>query len=131
MLELVLVLGAEDIGNESRDRIAAEPQELSLAIVEQVETVGDEVGRGEVEGRWHDDRAGLGVGEAGVVGHVVQRVEARVDILHQKGEGKGGKEAEGSRAEVGGNLCGLAETKLRNVLVGDPMEERCDCLRFS
>lgn len=74
LLELVLVLGAEDVGDEGRDGVAAEPEELGLAVVEEVETVGDEVGGGEVE-RWrHHDCAGFGVRETGVVGHVVQRV---------------------------------------------------------
>lgn len=83
LLELVLVLGAEDIGDEGRHGVAAEPEELGLAVVEEVEAVGDEVGGGEVEGLRHDDCAGGGVGEVGVVGHVVQGVEAGVDVLHQ------------------------------------------------
>ena len=72
LLEHVLVFGAEDVGDESRDGVAAQPHELSLAVVDQVETIGDEVGGGKVERRRHDNCAGLGVGEAGVVGHVVQ-----------------------------------------------------------
>lgn len=87
LLELVLVLGAEDVGDESRDGVAAEPEELGLAVVEEVETVGDEVGGSEVEGWRHDDCAGFGVGETSVVGHVVQRVEAGVDVLHEQREG--------------------------------------------
>jgi hypothetical protein len=118
LLELVLVFGAEDIGDESRHGVAAEPHELRLAVVEEVQAVGDEVGGGEVEGWRHDDCAGLGVGETGVVGHVVQGVEAGVDVLHEEREGEGGEEAECGGAEVGGDLCGLAETKLgeRSVL---------------
>jgi len=117
LLELVLVLGAEDVGDQSGDGVAAEPQELGLTVVEQVETVGDEVGGRKVE-RWgHDDRAGFGVGKTSVVGHVVQRVEAGVDVLHQQRKGKGGEEAERGGAEVGGDLCGLAEAKLARMLV--------------
>lgn len=87
LLELVLVLGAEDVGDESGDGVAAEPEELSLAVVDEVETVWDKVARGKVEGWWHDDGAGLGVWKAGVVGHVVQRVQARVDVLNQERQG--------------------------------------------
>jgi hypothetical protein len=119
LLELVLVFGAEDIGDESGHGVAAEPHELSLAVVEEVETVGHEVGGSEVEGWRHHDCAGLGVGEAGVVGHVVQGVEAGVDVLHEEREREGREEAERGGAEVGGDLCGLAETKLGERLVLD------------
>ena len=117
LLELVLVLSAEDVGNESGDSVAAEPQELSLAVVEQVETVRDEVGGREVEGWRHDDCAGFGVGKTSIVGHVVQRVEAGVDVLHKQRKGEGGEEAERGGTEVGRDLCGLAEAKLGDVLV--------------
>jgi hypothetical protein len=90
---------------------------LGLAVVEEVETVGYEVGGREVE-RWrHDDCAGFGVGKASIVGHVVQRVEAGVDVLHQQRKGESREEAECGRAEVGGDLCRLAEAKLGKTLV--------------
>ena len=130
LLELVLVLGAEDVGDERGDGVAAEPQELSLAVVEQVETVGDEVGGREVE-RWgHDNCACFGVGKTSIVGHVVQRVEAWVDVLHKQGEGKGGKEAERGRAKVGGDLCGLAEAKLGKMLVLGVQKDIAEVLTF-
>lgn len=93
LLKLVLVLGAEDVGDESGDGVAAEPQELSLTIVDEVETVRHKVARRKVEGWRHDDRAGLGIREASIIGHVVQRVQARVDVLNQEGQGQGGKQA--------------------------------------
>lgn len=131
LLELVLVLGAEDVGDESGDGVAAEPEELGLAVVEEVETVGDEVGGGEVEGWGHDDCASFGVRETSVVRHVVQRVEAGVNVLHKQRKGECREEAERGRAKVGGDLCGLAEAKLGKMSVLDVSKGVDKCLRFS
>ena len=59
------------------------------------------------------------MGKTSIVGHVVQRVEAGVDVLHKQRKGKGGEEAERGRTEVGRDLCGLAEAKLGKMLVMD------------
>lgn len=42
---------AEDVFDELGDGVAAEPEELRLAVVDEVEAVGDDVGRGQINWR--------------------------------------------------------------------------------
>lgn len=85
LLKLVLVLNTKNVTNERGDRVPAEPEELRLTVVDEVEAVRDEVLAVQVEGWRHGDSAGLRVRETSVVGHVVQAVKARIDVLNQQG----------------------------------------------
>lgn len=100
MLQLVLVLDAEDIVDQCWDGVAAEPEELSLAIIEKVETERHNVCGGKVEGRRHGNGTCLRVWKSSIVRHVVQGVKARVDVLDEERKGKSREKAEGSGAQV-------------------------------
>ena len=87
--------GAEYVLDEHGNGLASDPQELNLSVVDKVEAVGEEALGGEVHGWGEDDFAGFGVGETASIVHVVERVEAWVNVLHEEGGGEGGEEAEG------------------------------------
>lgn len=89
--QLVAVLHAKHIREELGHRLTADPQELRLSIVNQIQTVRSEAPRGQVDGRRENDLAGLLVWHAGIVGHVVKGVHLRVDVLDEKGERQGGQ----------------------------------------
>ena len=52
------------------------------------------------------------MGKTTVFGHVMEGVEARVDVLHEQRCREGRKEAERRRSEIGRDLCGFSESDL-------------------
>ena len=87
LLQLVLVFNAKDIVDQGWDCITAKPEELRLPVIDEIKSKWNDVAGGEVESGWHHDCAGLGVGKSCVVRHIVEAVEARIDVLDQQWEG--------------------------------------------
>lgn len=88
-LDLGAVGDGEDVFDELGDGVFAEPEELRLAVVDQIEAVGHDERGGEAEWGGEDDVSCVVVGETCVGGHVVQGVEFRVDVLDKQRERKG------------------------------------------
>lgn len=86
-LDLGAVRYAKDVVDELGHGVAAQPEELRLTIVNEVEAIGDNVGRGQIYWRREGDIPCRFVWEASIVGHVVKRIESRVYVLYQKGKG--------------------------------------------
>lgn len=103
---------AKHVLQQCRLCIPAYPQEHDLAVVNEEQTMADQMLATEVCAGRHDNLAGLGVRQTSFIGHEDEVVKVGINVLDQVLVGQGRQETQGRRPQIRGDLRGLSETNV-------------------